>query len=376
MADTSVKIEVDGVAIEESGVLQLDDVQVEESAREADAASVTARLVPSDGGEWTSLLDALAAPRTPLAITVSRGLEEYRFDGRSTEVEWRFEPDGASRFVAKAVDRTVDMNVEEKVVDWSGNTDSQIAESILSSNGFATAVESTPDTADPDVHVVIQRATDWAFLRSLAAKWGYEVYLESRSGQTTGVFGPLDPTADSQADLPLGYGDPMAPVSVRARLLAGREVHGSRMALLSDEVIDGEDGGTGESQGTRPFGGESIALITPDEVDGEIDPAEAAKGMARRSAFGLRLDVEVDTDRVDTLLRARRTVKVAGLPSLLSGLWLVESTRHVITPDGHHQRLALARNAYGSGMGALASAGAALAGSAAEALFAGGSGVS
>jgi hypothetical protein len=60
------------------------------------------------------------------------------------------------------------------------------------------------------------------------------------------------------------------------------------------------------------------------------------------------------------LLRARRTVTVAGLGEALDGLWLVRSVRHTITPGGHTQAVGLTRNALGKaasgGLGALAAA--------------------
>ena len=69
----------------------------------------------------------------------------------------------------------------------------------------------------------------------------------------------------------------------------------------------------------RSLGGQTTVLLSPNDIDGEIDPAEAAKGMARKSAFALRLDAEVDTEDVDIVLRARRTVDVGGLGDTVSG---------------------------------------------------------
>jgi hypothetical protein len=47
------------------------------------------------------------------------------------------------------------------------------------------------------------------------------------------------------------------------------------------------------------------------------------------------------------MLRAKRTVLVKGLGSALSGLYLVERVRHVLTVDSHRQHVELARNALG-----------------------------
>ena len=84
--------------------------------------------------------------------------------------------------------------------------------------------------------------------------------------------------------------------------------------------------------------------------------------LAESSAFGATLSVTISAPPMP-LLRARRTVTVRGLGSMVSGLWLVKSVRHTISPAGHTQALSLTRNALGdgssgaaTGLGALAAA--------------------
>ena len=73
----------------------------------------------------------------------------------------------------------------------------------------------------------------------------------------------------------------------------------------------------------------------------------AATGLARESAFAVRLTTVIDTDAVGLLLRARRTVLVRGLGTTLSGRYLVSRVRHSVTTDRHVQQLSLVRNALG-----------------------------
>jgi hypothetical protein len=79
--------------------------------------------------------------------------------------------------------------------------------------------------------------------------------------------------------------------------------------------------------------------------------------LAERTAFGASLLVTLTAPGMP-LLRARRTVTIRGLGSLVSGLWLVKSVRHTITQGGHTQALTLTRNALGdsgaAGVGAAA----------------------
>ncbi len=347
MPDTRLIVELDGDQLSDDGLRELGEVQVEEAADSADAAVLTASLQAADDGSWTSLLDPLVTPETPVAVQVSSGETSYRFDGRSAQAAWTIDPEGTSQLQIKAQDRTLELDREEKIVAWPGTSDSAIAESIFASYGMGAKVESTPDAPDPDVHVAIQRATDLGFLRALARKWGYAVYLESADGQTAGHFAPLDPLADPQGQLSLAFGGDARRVQVDARLVDGRRVKASRIPPLSDTEQEGDASGDDQAQGSASLGGVATVLLAPGDVEGELDPSSTAEGLARTAAFGVTLTAEIDTARVGLLVRARRPILVAGLGDLLSGRYLVQRVRHVVTLERHVQHLTLTRNALG-----------------------------
>jgi hypothetical protein len=122
-------------------------------------------------------------------------------------------------------------------------------------------------------------------------------------------------------------------------------VRASRIPALSDAPRSGESAGDDEAQGAVSLGGRTTVLLAPADVAGEVEPADAAEGLARRSAFALRLTTEVDADALGLVLRARRPVLVRGLGSALSGRWMVDRVRHRVTPERHTQRVTLVRNA-------------------------------
>ena len=338
---------IGGATVADEDLQQFLDVQVEESAQEADAVTLSARIEPGSGGEWKSLLDPLVTPRTPLVVEVTRGDVSYRFEGLSTSASWALDASAGSSLTIKAIDRTLELDLEEKIVAWPGTAESGIAEAIFATYGLSAQVEPTSAGPDPDVHVVLQRGTDLAFLRALATKWGYAVYLESENGRVVGHFHPLDPLAEPQGELSLGFGGDALRVQADAELTAGQKVHAERIPVLSDTPQVGDSSGDDESQGQRSFGGQATMLLTPDDVTGELEPLAAATGLARRSAFAASLTAEIDTAGVGLMLRAKRTVLVRGLGSSLSGLYLVDRVRHVIGVDRHRQQLRLVRNALG-----------------------------
>ena len=347
MSDTRLLVEVDGSELLQEELETLGQVVVEEALDEADAATVSAQLTADQSGEWTSLLDPLVEPRTPLVVQVSLGDVAYRFEGLSTEASWHVDPAGASQLTVKAVDRTLELDLEEKVVAWPGNSDSSIAEAIFGEYGLSPEVEPTPAGPDPDVHVVLQRGTDLAFLRALAAKWGYAVYIEAQDGRLVGHFHPVDPLADPQGELALGFGGTGAAIDVTATLAGAHVVRATRVPALSDTPLTGESSGDDEAQGARSLGGQTTILLSPVDVDGEVEPIDVAQAIARRSAFGVRLTAEIETDASGILLRARQPVLVSGLGSSLAGQYLVERVRHDVTAERHRQQVTLVRNALG-----------------------------
>jgi hypothetical protein len=347
MSDTRLLVELAGDELPAEALGALSTIVVEEALDEADAATLVTLLEAGDDGEWTSVLDSLVDPRAPLAVEVSLDAVTYRFDGLSTEASWHVDPSGGSELTVKAIDRTLELDLEEKVVAWPGNSDSSIAEAIFGAYGITPEVEATPPGLDPDVHVVLQRGSDLAFLRALAAKWGYAVYLESEAGRSVGHFHPIDPLAEPQGELSLGYGGTGAAVEVTAQLAAAHLVRATRVPPLSDTPQSGESNGSDEAQGARSLAGQATLLLSPTDVDGEVEPLDVAQALARQSAFTVRLTAEIETDAVGIMLRARRPVLVKGLGSSLSGLYLVERVRHELSPERHRQQVTLTRNALG-----------------------------
>ncbi len=348
MPESCLQIDLDSGPVTGLDLRDVLEVQVEESVEAADAVSLVARVQARPDGGWTSVLDPLTEPETPVSLGVSFQDVSYRFDGLSAEARWHLDAAGGSRLTVKALDRTLELDREEKVVAWPGSSDSAIAEAILSqAHGLQTEIEPTPAGPDPDVHVTIQRGTDLAFLHALAEKWGYFFYLEADELGVTGHFHSLDPLGAPQAELALGYGLDAPAVDARVELAAGKRVRAARIPPLGDAAQTADSAGVDEAQGAHTLGGVATELLSPVAVDGEVDPAAVAQGIARRSAFGASLDLELDTQRVGVMLRARRPVLVRGLGTSLSGRYLVWRVRHTVTGDRHRQAVTLMRNALG-----------------------------
>ena len=98
MPDTRLLVEIDGAELAAGGDLGgcSSQVVVEEALDEADAATLVARLEAGGDGEWTSVLDPLLEPLTPLVVQVvaRRGRATASTASRPRPT-WRIDAGGA-----------------------------------------------------------------------------------------------------------------------------------------------------------------------------------------------------------------------------------------------------------------------------------------
>ncbi|WP_111135359.1 phage late control D family protein [Micromonospora deserti] len=348
MPETRTVITVDGTPLTAHQLELVQSVSVEESLGSPDKASVTVAMDTDNNSAWNSSLDALVAPATPFAVRVSRGGASYEIDARSVSANWNFAPGGLSTLTVEGMDRSVEMDRRDVQRLWQDTTDSTIAQTLFTQYGLAAQVESTPAGMDSATYSPQQSATDWAFLQGLAGRNGFDLHVESIGGVVTGVFKRIDPTAAAQTTIRLGYGELGGRATASVQLLAGQEVHLTRTVPGTTDTDVASDPGTGHAMGPRSLGGATLIRTHAAAGISVLDAQTTATAMAERSAFGASLSTTLTAPDMP-LVRARRTITVAGLGPTLDGLWLVKSARHTITAGGHSQALGLIRNALGSG---------------------------
>jgi len=357
MPETRTVITVDGSPLRGPDLDLVRSVSVEEALGSQAKVSLTVTMLTGARSAWTSPLDALVSAAKPFTVAISRGDETCSVDARSVGASWSFVPGGASTLTVEGLDRSVELDRRDVQRLWQDATDADIAQRIFAEHGLNADVDSTPSGTDSDTYSPQQNATDWAFLKSLAARNGFDVYVESDAGVATGRFRRINVTASPQTRLALGYGALGGQAAASVQLLAGQEVHVTRSVPGTADVDVASDEGTGHAMGSRSLGGASLVRTNATAGVTVVDAQTTATAMAERSAFGATLNVSLSSPEAP-LVRARRTVTIAGLGEALDGLWLVRSVRHTVTPGGHVQVVGLIRNALGDpaagGLGALA----------------------
>jgi hypothetical protein len=352
-----VTLTVDGQTLASSDLTLIRSVDVSEAMNAQTQVSVVIACNVDDASNWSTPLDSLVAPFARFQVEIDRGGDSLVVPARATSASWSLHAGGLSTLTIAGLDASADLDREEHDHDWSGMSDAAIATALLTP--VATPkVGTTPPPDGTDRFTRHQRGTDWSFLRALAARNDFDVYLTSDNGTLVGMFDRIDPNAAAQTSLDLGYGTLGGTANVQVQLVTGQKVRFTY-------GIDGQGGqqvaendGTGNAMGTRSLGGATTVLRDAKDLPGTQTPDVAARVLAERTAFGASLSVTLAAPGMP-LVRARRTVTVRGLGPLVSGLWLVKSVRHTITQGEHTQALTLTRNALGdSAAGAGVAAGA------------------
>jgi phage protein D len=367
VSDTSVTVTVDGKTLASSDLALIRSVDVSEAMNAPTQVSMVVTCNVDNASNWSTPFDSLVAPFAKFQVQIARGGDSLVVPARATSASWSLQAGSLSTLTIAGLDSSADLDREEK--DQSvlkGMSDADIASQLLTGGGAVPVVGDTSQPHDTSQFTAHLRATDWSVLKTLAQRYDFDVYLSSENGVLYGIFDRVDPKAKPrpQDSLDLGYGALGGTASVQVQLVTGQKVRFTYGTEGQGEQQIAENDGKGNAMGTKSLGGATTVLRDPNDLPGTQTPDVAARVLAERTAFGASLSVTLTAPAMP-LLRARRTVTVRGLGSLVSGLWLVRSVRHSITQGGHSQALTLTRNALGdsgAGGGAAAAAAAAAAG--------------
>lgn len=353
MAHASLKIEIGGA--EPEGLY--DDLVLAE-VELSDELPATFRLeigIPLGAdGTWRHLDEELY--RVWSEVTIEGGFEksgrEEILSGYVTEVHAAFDGDPAGGvLVVSGTDKSVVMDREEKLKDWPGKKDSDIAAEILNAYGFTPVVDDTAVIHDEALATIIQRETDLHFLRRLALRNGFACYVVGERA----FFGKVPASPAPQPVLAAHFG---AETNLRRFAVTVDALRPADVAMFQVDRFEKE---------TLSAAVEASALESQGKLDarallpGRLEPARvyvgrnAATGAPEMEALCRGLfhegdwfvtgEGEVDAAAYQHVLRPRATVTVKGVGETYSGVYYVSHVRHTFTRQGYSQTFRARRNA-------------------------------
>lgn len=358
MPASSYKLLLDGSPPPAAVVGAIQEIIVEDHADMADMIRLRVGIaVERNGSKWSALDDDVFPRLANLrlsAIVGSNG-EETLIDGYVIETQASFSnAPGQSYLDVVGMDPTVLMNLEEKVKAWPNMSDSSIATAIFAEHGLRPDVEDTQPTRQELAETPIQRGTDIKFLQQLAARNGFECYVDvdPLTGVKVGHFHKPRVEEQPQGVLTVNMGSATNVNAFRARFEMLKpvvaEVAGLAIESQSDQDAEEEEGetrnmGNEESSSDRP----RRVLVSQSGLHDAGELQRLAAAVVDRSAFAITAEGELNTLAYGGILRAKRPVLVRGAGQRFSGLYYVERVLHSFTGRGYRQLFKLRRNALG-----------------------------
>jgi len=320
----------------------------------AQGADGTYPLLDAEGIEpGTAISLALAAPG---------GSDQRVFSGYLAYLRPHFEAIEANAYLdVVAHDPAILLEAEERVASYPDASDADAAAEILARYGIDLQAEATDAQAAEDDQLLIQRGTDWAFLRYLAERNGYTIYFEAdpTDGRSKCVFGPprLDDTPQADLtilrenanlvwiDFQVAHDRPARRVGAAIDTLAKRlvRVDAQSTAPVMGETLFAEQAGQALAR---------VASVSPVRfLRGAVprDTALNAYAAGQMAADGQVVEArgELDPGLYRNLLRPHTPVLIKGVGDRLSGTYYVRSVRTLMKEGELSQTFAAVTNALG-----------------------------
>lgn len=313
-------------------------------------------IAPGSGGDWPLLAEDLFPPQASvrIGIAVDSPLPAFLLVGyvASQSVVYG-DRDGQSSVEIGGVDATALMNLEEKAVAWPNLPDSAIAAQIFAQHKLVPQVSATtPVLLEPE-GITLQRGSDIRFLRRLAQRNGFEVFVlpHPQTGIEAGHFEKVAAEGSPAAVLAVRAGDATSVTGLRVShdMLRPTTV----VADALDQRHSRQNASVGSPSSTL---GRTSALsrLSPAPVvrltgtgltsSGALEAA--AQAVVDRASRALTLTGTVGA-RVGPL-RPADVVHIGGAGAAHSGPWLIRAVTHAITPGSYVQTFTAARNAVGA----------------------------
>ena len=336
-------------------------VEIADRADEPSSFAIKLSLDQYRDGTWGRLDDTTGEPGGSFLpwqrITILGGYEaaDVLIDGYIAGVAPRFEPTASeSSLVIWGYDASHAMDIEDKVVAWPDQKYSDMATAIFGAYGLTPQVTDTQVIHRADDYLMIQRGTDWQFLRRLGQHIGFEVLVRG----ATGIFAPPDLAGTPQRDLAIAYGDDTNLVWFEPRVVADLP---SKITMARTNVVDkvmetatvdksplavlGSRDGDALRSGRTLASGKTTAIGPPEPTYDLGHMTDMLTGQRRRADWVVTGEGEIDGTIYASPLRARNTVLMKGLGPTFSGLYYVTEVIHRFTPDDYLQRFKVVRNA-------------------------------
>jgi len=206
------------------------------------------KFLTGDGDELLPLIKFGTEVGISIGYVDGQNKNKFLIQGVITEISTDFPDGGSPELSVVGYDNGFPLTIGQNSRTWSQSTDSDVAQSIASANNLGSVIDATKEK-HPQIEQ--NQESDWAFLKKLADRNSYEVYIDAEKKLHFGL-----PKVDSEPVVELSYGEGLLTFKPEANL-AGQiskvEVYGwdrtAKKAIVGVATAGEELGLIGKSPG-------------------------------------------------------------------------------------------------------------------------------
>jgi hypothetical protein len=253
----------------------------------------------------------------------------------------------------KGSDTSIKMDRESRSTIWKDLTDSDAVQNILSKYGYTPDVETTSAGHYENKHSLVQRESDFAFIRRLARRNGYYFWISCDAlGMETAHFKRpqlggtpaaqlvinLDSPNISTLDINWDVERPTSIAGVQLDLNAKSNIDLS--VLKTPQTILGDIGLIDITGDTR-----SVHLSAPANDAGDLQ--SRGEGALIEADWFIQASCQTTVAELGAIIRPHTVVELRGAGSRHSGKYFVSGVTHTINAIEHKMDIKLVRNGWG-----------------------------
>jgi hypothetical protein len=329
------------------------ELEVEEDHDMASVLRLKLAIYKPESGLWTFLDDDRIQLWAPITVSASIADDaQDLFSGFITDIRGHFDiDDNASYVLIQGMDATCLMALEEKIKDWPNMSDSDIATQILGNYNLTPQVDDTGVVHDDKIATIIQRGSDFHFLKKLARRNGFECGVRGAQGYFQKPVlnsKPLPVLAvlfggDTNVTTVDTHVNALRPASAAMHRIdtIGKQVQDATVSS-SDQVQLGKNGTLSVAV---PNGVQSTVIVKHAVATGIPEMQNLCQAIYDRAEWWVEAKGYVDSVAYGAFLRAQSLVPMKGVGEIFSGIYYLTNVRHVFKTTGYLQHFTGRRNA-------------------------------
>jgi phage protein D len=354
MRPDNLMVEIGGEPVEgfDADLLSL---EVELDDELAGMARLTVPMLLGGDRTWRHLDDPALTIWQKMEVTAGLEGETRRlFAGYVTQVRPDFGPGlDQCRLHVWGMDASVLLDRTHQTRAWPDHRDSEVAKALIEEVGLSADVVDTETVHHASASTVMQCGTNMQLLRRLAARNGFECFVDG----DTGYFRPPALNDAPQPELKVHAGAPDG-TNVNWFALEVNALTAANVAMSQIDTVSGNITSVRvDSAAQRALGARrSNSFLLPGMVPGLVDAGQVVAGgrlamnelcqaVYDEGEWFVTGEGEVSANHYGGVLMPRSTVTVSGVGETYSGVYYVTHVTHSFTPQGYLQTFRVKRNA-------------------------------